>query len=436
MNLRLHSRPSGLRASRWAPLLEVYMDREVLLRIISESLNPTSTHYIKAREEANNLPIDQSNYYFLHNVSKPIDEYLSQQDIFQKGGYMIQQDNWSNGFHSNNASRVIAKRVLEGESPEQAINWLAKILSLKQGSGKGIMAIRGINVTEPIEFGKGVVLLPFSLIPDSPRKEWFMKLPSMINFGIIPNISLLTTPKAALICSTTIEPVIYPAKSKSKHIADPLRNQLLLNDVRLALSLIGPSCPISAGYWFQFDDRDLSDAVSDCITNSYQELLPWNYQNDVEICREDVERIVPKYLQTNDPLKTRIHLSLQRLNQGLNRPPHGDRALDIAIAIESLLVEGIGENTYKMGLRSALLLGGSIEERRRIRSIITALYSLRSSLIHCGILPKEVNTILGKNKSASIVIDATNICAKIIQKIIQLGSIPNWYDYELLSEGS
>lgn len=127
---------------------------------------------------------------------------------------------------------------------------------------------------------------------------------------------------------------------------------------------------------------------------------------------------------------------MQRFNQALRRPPHGDRALDLAISLESLLVDGLGENTYKMGLRAAFLLGGSMEQRLEVRAVVGALYTLRSALIHDGILPSKVKVAAaGKRPAKDVVKDATEICARVLRSILDVGTIPNWYEYELADTG-
>jgi Apea-like HEPN len=145
---------------------------------------------------------------------------------------------------------------------------------------------------------------------------------------------------------------------------------------------------------------------------------------------------VSAFLALGDPLRATLRLALRRFNQALRRPPHGDRALDLAISLESLLVDGAGENTYKIGLRAALVLGGSMERRREVRAVVGALYALRSALIHDGILPSEVKVVAGGKRPAhDIVEDATEICALVLRSILYAGSIPSWYEYELGDTG-
>jgi len=365
------------------------MNRGELIRVLREALNPASENAIRAREKTSGLPPEFADALFIHTISRPIQAVLSKAELFEGGGFLVQRDSGYSGFHANEASIALTRRVLRGETPEQAVGWLDRILTTSRGSGIGVLAVCGIQITSPLELGLGVSLLPFSSVPDSSTKRWFSQPRDPTAFPGFVSSPFATAPKVALICPHVVSPFLYPIKQgEPPGQTEPLKIQSLLDDARLALSLVGPSCPVSAGYWFQFDDPDLADAsFYGGVTISYQEVLPLGLTRDVDLDSAEAKRVTSAFLALGEPLKATLRLALRRFNQALRRPPHGDRALDLAISLESLLVDGAGENTYKMGLRAALLLGGPIERRREVRAVVGALYTLRSALIHDGVLP-------------------------------------------------
>src|SRR4051812_40788080 len=79
----------------------------------------------------------------------------------------------------------------------------------------------------------------------------------------------------------------------------------------------------------------------------------------------------PLVLALTGPFRDRITLALDRLNQGMRRRFPGDKAMDIAIALEALLSDtgAQTEVTYRLALRSALLLGGNLVERKKNRTL-------------------------------------------------------------------
>ena len=414
------------------------MDRGDLLPVLRDALNPASDNFVRTREETSELPPDIADAIFLHAISRPIETVLSKAEPFQGGGgFLVQRDNGYSGFHANEASIALSRRILRGETPEQAVGWLERTLATDRANGIGVLALWGVQIASRIELGLGVTLLPFCSLPDSSTKSWFSQPRDPATFPGFLSL-FASPPRAALVCSHTVSPFLHAVKHGDPPAqTEPLKIQSLLDDARLALTLVGPCCPVSAGYWFQFDDPDLADApFYSGITTSHQEVLPWGFAPDVDLDDGEAKRLVSAFLTLTGPLRTRLRLALRRFNQALRRPSHGDRALDLAISLESLLVDDAGENTYKMGLRAALLLCGPMERRREVRAIVLELYKLRSGLVHDGVLPRRAKVgTAGERPDPDVVTKATDVCARVLRSIVLAGSIPSWFEYELADTG-
>lgn len=408
-----------------------------MIQTLQQSLAADWENYVKATAEAAKWPPDVRGTLFIHNVAKPIEEALARDAPFDGGaGFLVQRDNGYSGFHAHEAAIAMARRVLRGETPEQALAWLERILATDQGTGIGVLSLWGIEVKSQVDLGRGVTLLPFSELPDSRTKEWLSQPRDPTAFPVFLASMFASQPGAALVCRCTVQPFLHSTKlGEPPAQTNPNRIQSLLDDARLALTLIGPSCPLNAGYWFQFDDPNLSEAAFyGGVSTSYQEVLPWGFGLTPPVLIEPAEAqaVATRFLDLPDPLRATLRLALSRLNQAVRRPPHGDRALDLSIALETLLVDGGGENTYKVGLRAALLVDAPLERRREVRATIGALYTLRSALVHDGVLPAEVKVARGgKRPSPEVVKEATAICAMVLRAILDAGSVPDWYDYEL-----
>ena len=105
--------------------------------------------------------------------------------------------------------------------------------------------------------------------------------------------------------------------------------------------------------------------------------------------------IVNSYSLENDdlPALERIYKSLskqpeihriarQRFNEATQRADPEDTIIDLCIALEALLSEGSGSLSYKLGMRAAILVGNTIEEKRYIVNLISDAYSMRSAFVH------------------------------------------------------
>src|SRR5262249_14234423 len=99
----------------------------------------------------------------------------------------------------------------------------------------------------------------------------------------------------------------------------------------------------------------------------------------------------------------------------------------------SLLVDGKTENTYKLGLRAALLTAGSIAEKLVVRGMVEALYEIRSNLIHAGVAPVEVKVKgEGRVPTHEVVQKSQAICASTLRVIVQRAVLPDWRSFELV----
>ncbi|WP_059763593.1 hypothetical protein [Burkholderia ubonensis] len=89
------------------------------------------------------------------------------------------------------------------------------------------------------------------------------------------------------------------------------------------------------------------------------EILPAR-QMAYKIDSDAALKLVKNFFALDEHSKKRVRLALKRLNASQRRQSVGDMALELAIAFESLLGDGVPtEMTNKIATRSARLLGGS-----------------------------------------------------------------------------
>ena len=101
-------------------------------------------------------------------------------------------------------------------------------------------------------------------------------------------------------------------------------------------------------------------------------------------------------LMTTMNMDRKFRVALRRLNFAVERDrlKPEDIILDGMIAFESLFGEEKAVS-YRISLRTAMLLGNTIEDRKRIKKDLMTAYNLRSSIIH-GDQEKRINRILEK----------------------------------------
>ena len=212
----------------------------------------------------------------------------------------------------------------------------------------------------------------------------------------------------------------------------------LLHEIRLCLTLVAPCAIVPAAQWYRFEDSDF-DELAQWSGRHWraQELQPSVLQSFGSFNPELAPSLLQKYLALDSSSRSRVRLSLDRFDRSMRRHHPGDAAMELAIGLDSLLGDGEGELAWKVSLRSALLVEGTMLEKQRRRAIIHAVYRLRSKVAHTGNAPKTIEMRgRGKVSPADLIPQATIAAAAVITAIINRGRLPDWFEEELGSDSS
>lgn len=149
--------------------------------------------------------------------------------------------------------------------------------------------------------------------------------------------------------------------------------------------------------------------------------------------------IYHRYDKLTGKAKDRVQVSMGRLNRCLRRGDKTNKALELGIALESILLSGKnedgsnGEISFRLANRGAWLLGTDPVDRKKIFSVLKAAYGLRSKAAHEGKVPEHVKVFKGEPPTPTVYLlqDAAMLCSKAIRKIILCGEVPNWTELVL-----
>lgn len=187
--------------------------------------------------------------------------------------------------------------------------------------------------------------------------------------------------------------------------------------------------------WWQFNDPDFAEAaMGTSRTAQLVEILPrpgivWPVLNTVEAVD-----VVTRYLALEGDVRFKIRVALKRLSQALRRHDVGDKAIELAIAFETLTSDSdSSEVTNKVKVRSTKLLGGDKEKRLVNYKLIGETYTARSKMVHTGHFDSTKQKVYGgESLSYSQALDrAAGLCADLIKIIIIRGAIPNWHEFDI-----
>ena len=157
-----------------------------------------------------------------------------------------------------------------------------------------------------------------------------------------------------------------------------------------------------------------------------------------EVTAADVAGLFTTYKKLKESDRGRVNLALERIMRSRCQFVSGNRAIDIAIALEVLFMNvDRDEHSYKISLRAARLLRKDLKTRRRTFLEVKRLYDMRSSMVHSGSVKNEYR-IDGTSVPAHEIVEAVDVvCTEAIRAFLGTGEIPDdWRDIELGGDGA
>ncbi|MGD0074698.1 MAG: hypothetical protein ABSD31_10200 [Candidatus Binataceae bacterium] len=258
-------------------------------------------------------------------------------------------------------TQTLAKELDLSLAADRAVSDLDKYAAAETVPVRTIVPLN-LAVSEPIRLSEGVVLVPFTAVPDSQTKRLFVsrhveeKLEWLSEYVIgestMPSALVLQTqrPKA-------VEEEGYYLAISGAHLGRMLG---LVAAFIQALCIVGPNHVCFFGIWEETDryipcgDKSVqAEGLYFPRDNAIRSVLPVAaHKMAGELCG--------KYLSLPDTLTKVLRISVERLNSALSRHDLTDRAIDLGIAFESLFFHSShadrGEQTFSLKLRVARFL--------------------------------------------------------------------------------
>jgi hypothetical protein len=315
----------------------------------------------------------------------------------------------------------------ERDIPEAA-DWLLRVLTTRQATGLFKVAIWGLSVEQELRLSETIRLIPFEQLGDSDVKSRILHRAQSLweNLSWISQ-SYYDVPRAALVSEVPNFPFIgaRPNTRAFKTL------EKLVKEAEALWVLLEAACvghPLAFAYWFEYADRDLDLA-------SWENSASWG-----------LPEIVP-HIRTCTPVDPNLVLEIQREFSALPaewrndllrsmrrftlsqcRYEMIDRVLDLALSFE-VPFSNKGDNApigWKVGLRAAQLIGGTLEARQESRRKINELYKLRNKGAHGSSLKEWT-----RKQNETILQEATDIYRVLVRSFLRHRRKPDWEALEL-----
>ena len=193
-----------------------------------------------------------------------------------------------------------------------------------------------------------------------------------------------------------------------------------------ALSLAGNGCIQPKYEWPHAPDLRLFVSAPEGLAHPKG---VFDTSTSVSLTQRHLEDARDLFLMRNGlPAKTRrsLNVAIHRWINSKRESSTEAKLIELRIALEALYLRDVdGEMSYRLATRGAWHLGGSLEKRKTIFSILRSAYSLASKVVHA-----RETRIAEKTR---ILEDGQDACRKGILMVLKQGE-PNWNELTLGTE--
>jgi hypothetical protein len=316
----------------------------------------------------------------------------------------------------------LVRRARALGSADGAITELLELATQDQSFTEIVAVLAGVVIDEPINLAPGVRLIPYgpNQLPD------FVRRIEGAGYRLMDRRFADVRYAAALVKRFSFGPVFGEERQPSGEF--PRDTVADFTALAMCLTLAtSKAVGIVRMYWGDADPR-LPISTEPIVFQDPQ----WEegaVDGPGELDVPELLRTFSKYsrFKERDP-KGCEHLDLiiKRLNRSRRAWRDEERAIELGIALEALLMKGDStanqEIRFKVGLRAAWLAGNAVDERADIFTKVRKLYDLRSKAAHSGQLA-TVDDPLEREIQLS---EGTELVARLVKTILDRGRWPEW----------
>ncbi len=242
--------------------------------------------------------------------------------------------------------------------------------------GRLVLLFSGIAVAAAVELAPGVSLVPLSALDSA----YFTRMYGRPR-GRVTTVNGATA-DAALVSTLEIDSFVV-SEVAPKAETDCLEKLMTMMSL---LVLCWPATPVAAGYWWEPERPFSLSGVGYTLGHSVDVPAKWEPTFLGDDALADLRTLLGQWEHVSHDARVAFSVPLTRLSLAGRRYGYVDMAIELGIAMESLLLEDDdkAELSFRLAVHAAWLLGKDRDERREFFKIFRFLYGLRSSAVHRG----------------------------------------------------
>ncbi|PRX27792.1 hypothetical protein B0G75_11313 [Paraburkholderia sp. BL18I3N2] len=320
---------------------------------------------------------------------------------------------------------LIAQAIERGV--DQAIASMDAFLAAESNRCIDVLLLEGVSVRETTEIVSGIFLCPLSAVPSSTLQT-YLRFRGTPQPALPFSMSHLLDeeerkPGAALYSIREAKPKLLDKLPSFSHPADTPT----IYQVADILTVAGPSSPVVFKSYSELADGEfMKGHVGFSWGRARNETRVFTSRELSAENLDELRSVADKYSNLSPSVKKKLQVPLHRLNEAVKHQDSVDRALDLGIALESLLLAhqpSKEQLSLQFRLRGAWLLGRNGQHRAELFDTFNKLYSYRSFAAHSGaVAPTKTSAEEVKKTLAS----GLRLCGQAICKIVEEGGFPEW----------
>jgi len=330
---------------------------------------------------------------------------------------------------------ILINAAIEGGAVDRLVEQARKLASSGTSSITSYTPIAGAAVSQSLVLAADIDLVPWENVSDSPQKEKFGGAQTRLESLSMGFPRLAVVPTAAIRTNFGERQILYSSFAEVEptsraSLAELTEQNERIGDIVKCIVALAARPVAALGSWIQIDDGFASRVTGTSYYGS-EALFDIHMQTSSPAALDGVgvAELFQRFMQMNSPEKRALRIALDRLNLALRKRGIVDDAIDLGIALEAMLLHGMGrddrgELKFRQAVRGAIFLGGEKAERLKTFNLLRDAYDLRSRAVHTGTLDPE-KAVRGMTP-IQILDGAAGACASIARKLIERGSFPDW----------
>jgi len=330
---------------------------------------------------------------------------------------------YSSAFDSYGLAKWMIHRSGRAGTAE-AIRNVVKFGSSDESEMVTVYAIGGVKVDRTHKLNKNMSIMPISELPESQQRNEMLGLITGVSLQIQP---LRQRPVSGVVLNYKINVKTKRSEKLSKEwFARRRERETELEEALLCMGIAWRGVVDLVAAWTQPADEKTPGIFPTCMISTHVSGAPRRIPRCIDVPK--LVRVL-KLLSEFQGDRKSLHVPMKRLNSAMFQSHIADRAIDLGIALESLLMnesaaKGRSDNQeirFKIGVRGAWLSGRNPDERHGQFKNIQKIYDLRSAAVHSG----EIRS--GDFIKMTEQLDAgEDLSASLILKILENGRWPEW----------